>query len=115
MGSLTAMGSTIMGFSCDSPWTDVRNQRNELFRPLAVPEHVETMGDSKRTKGNYGIRLVKKKGRSMFQEVYLKINGKWVQRVVIALVSTFDQKIIIFEELKENFIKKYQNYPLYIQ
>ena len=49
----------------------------------------------------------------MFQEVYLKINGKWVQRVVIALVSTFDQKIIVFEELKENFIKKYQNYPLY--
>ena len=49
----------------------------------------------------------------MFQEVYLKINGKWVQRVVIALVNTFDQKIIVFEELKENFIKKYQNYPLY--
>ena len=51
----------------------------------------------------------------MFQEVYLKINGKWVQRVVIVLVSTFDQKIIVFEELKENFIKKYQNYPLYVQ
>ena len=47
----------------------------------------------------------------MFQEVNLKIIGKWVQRVVIALVSTFDQKIIVFEELKTNFIKKYQNYP----
>ena len=36
----------------------------------------------------------------MFQEVYFKINGKWVQRVVISLVSTFDQKIIVFEEPK---------------
>ena len=34
----------------------------------------------------------------MFQEVNLKINVKWVQ-------STFDKKIIVFEELKENFIK----------
>ena len=41
----------------------------------------------------------------MFQEVNLKINVKWVQRVEIRLISTFDQKIIIFEELKENFIK----------
>ena len=49
----------------------------------------------------------------MFQEVNLKIIGKWVQRVVIALVSTFDKKTIVFEELKKNFIKKYQNYPLY--
>ena len=49
----------------------------------------------------------------MFEEVYLKINGNWVQRVVIVLISIFDQKIIIFEELKKNFIKKYQNYPIY--
>ena len=41
----------------------------------------------------------------MFQEVKLKINVKWVQRVEIRLVSIFDQKIIVFEELKENFIK----------
>ena len=41
----------------------------------------------------------------MFQEVNLKINVKWVQRVEIRLVNIFDQKIIIFEELKENFIK----------
>ena len=44
-------------------------------------------------------------GKSMFQEVNLKINVKWVQRVEIRLISTFDQKIIVFEELKENFIK----------
>ena len=44
-------------------------------------------------------------GKSMFQEVNLKIIGKWVQRVEIRLVSTFDQKIIVFEELKKNFIK----------
>ena len=41
----------------------------------------------------------------MFQEVNLKINVKWVQRVEIRLVSIFDQKIIVYEELKENFIK----------
>ena len=41
----------------------------------------------------------------MFQEVNLKINGKWVQRVGIRLVNTFDQKIFVFEEPKENFIK----------
>ena len=41
----------------------------------------------------------------MFQEVNLKINMKWVQRVEIRLVSIFDQKLIVFEELKENFIK----------
>ena len=41
----------------------------------------------------------------MFQEVNLKINVKWVQRVEIRLVSIFDQKIIVFEEFKENFIK----------
>ena len=45
------------------------------------------------------------KGKSMFQEVNLKIIGKWVQRVEIRLVSTFDQKIIVFEELKKIFIK----------
>ena len=41
----------------------------------------------------------------MFQEVNLKINVKWVQRVEIRLVNIFDQKIIVFEEFKENFIK----------
>ena len=41
----------------------------------------------------------------MFQEVNLKIIVKWVQRVEIRLVNTFYQKIIVFEELKENFIK----------
>ena len=41
----------------------------------------------------------------MFQDVNLKIIGKWVQRVEIRLVSTFDQKIIVFEELKKTFIK----------
>ena len=44
-------------------------------------------------------------GKSMFQDVNLKIIGKWVQRVEIRLVSTFDQKIIVFEELKKIFIK----------
>ena len=41
----------------------------------------------------------------MFQAVFLKINWKYVQRVVIGSVSTFDQKKIVFEEPKENFIK----------
>ena len=41
----------------------------------------------------------------MFQEVNLKINVKWVQRVEIRLVSIFDQKIIVFDELKKIFIK----------
>ena len=51
------------------------------------------------------IDNMKNKGKSMFQDVNLKINVKWVQRVEIRLVNTFDQKIIVFEELKENFIK----------
>ena len=41
----------------------------------------------------------------MFGEVNLKINGKWVQRVGIRVASTFDQKIFVFEEPKDNFIK----------
>ena len=49
----------------------------------------------------------------MFQEVNLKINVKWVQRVEIRLVSTFDQKIIVFEELKENFYQIIPKLPLY--
>ena len=36
----------------------------------------------------------------MFQAVYLKIKDKWVQRITIGSVSTFDQKIIVFEEQK---------------
>ena len=46
----------------------------------------------------------KKKGKSVLWEVNLKINGKWVQRLGIRLVNTFDQKIFIFEEPKEIFI-----------
>ena len=37
-----------------------------------------------------------KNGKSMFLKVNLKINGKWVQRVGIRVVSTFDQKIFVF-------------------
>ena len=40
----------------------------------------------------------------MLREVNLKINGKWVQRLGIRLVNTFDQKIFVFEESKIIFI-----------
>ena len=40
----------------------------------------------------------------MLWEVNLKINGKWVQRLGIRLVNTFDQKIFVFEKSKEIFI-----------
>ena len=54
----------------------------------------------------YEIFLIAKfQGRSTFQALYLKINGKQVQSIVIRSVSTFDQKIIVFEEQKENFVK----------
>ena len=36
----------------------------------------------------------------MFQAVYLKIKDNWVQIIIIWSVSTFDQKIIVFEEQK---------------
>ena len=52
MGSSTLMSSKMIGFSCDSPWLNVENLRDELLRPPALPERVETMGDSRRTRGN---------------------------------------------------------------
>ena len=48
----------------------------------------------------------------MFQAVYLKINGKYVQRVVIGPVSTFDQKIIVFEEPKKILSNNTKTTPL---
>ena len=77
----------------------------DTFRKCLLERHFSKVSFGKTLFESVFQRNTFKKGKSMFGEVNLKINGKWVHRVGIRVVSTFDQKIFVFEEPKDNFIK----------